>query len=99
MKKLTRKFATILATDCVGFSQHMLKNEELTFESLNACRAIIDGYIDVNGGAIFHTAGDSVLAEFTSPLDAVNAQPLQFRSMDQMSARPPSHLDAQNQQC
>ena len=73
MKKLTRKFATILATDCVGFSQHMLKNEELTFESLNACRAIIDGYIDVNGGAIFHTAGDSVLAEFTSPLDAVNA--------------------------
>ena len=25
MKKLTRKFATILATDCVGFSQHMLK--------------------------------------------------------------------------
>jgi adenylate cyclase len=51
----------------------MLENEELTFESLNACRGIIDNYIELNNGRIFHTAGDSVLAEFSGPLDAVNA--------------------------
>ena len=42
MSDVKRKFATILATDCVGFSKHMLEDEDATFESLNACRQIID---------------------------------------------------------
>ena len=45
MSDVKRKFATILATDCVGFSKHMLDDEEATFESLNACRQIIDTFI------------------------------------------------------
>ena len=50
----------------------MLQNEEKTLDSLNACREIIDAYIDKHGGRIFHTAGDSVLAEFDSPVESVN---------------------------
>ena len=72
MRSVNRKFATILATDCVGFSKHMLENEEQTLESLNACREIIDAFIAKHGGRIFHTAGDSVLAEFASPVESVN---------------------------
>ena len=72
MRSVNRKFATILATDCVGFSKHMLENEEGTLESLNACREIIDAFIAKHGGRIFHTAGDSVLAEFASPVESVN---------------------------
>jgi adenylate cyclase len=72
MAEVTRQFVSILAADCVGFSKHMLDNEEMTLESLKSCRMIIDGYINDHGGRIFHTAGDSVLAEFRSPIEAVN---------------------------
>jgi len=72
MGDVKRKFATILATDCVGFSKHMLEDEQATFESLNACREIIDSLIEQHGGRIFHTAGDSVLADFESPIETVN---------------------------
>ena len=72
MGPIQRRFATILATDCVGFSKHMSSNEEATLESLKFCRKIIDDSIKKHGGTIFHTAGDSVLAEFTSPIESVN---------------------------
>ena len=72
MAKVNRKFATILATDCVSFSKHMTENEQGTLSSLNSCRSIIDEYIEKHGGRIFHTAGDSVLAEFNSPVETVN---------------------------
>ena len=49
MGDVKRKFATILATDCVGFSKHMLEDEQATFESLNACREIIDALIEQHG--------------------------------------------------
>ena len=72
MSEVKRKFATILATDCVGFSKHMLEDEEATFESLNSCRNIIDSFIKKHSGRIFHTAGDSVIAEFENPVETVN---------------------------
>merc|ERR1712072_263200 len=37
------------------------------------CRSIIDPYIEEFGGKIFYTAGDSVIAEFASPVSCVNA--------------------------
>ena len=74
MSEVKRKLATILATDCVGFSKHMQENEERTLESLNFCREIIDPIIKKKySGRIFHTAGDSVIAEFESPVKSVNA--------------------------
>ena len=68
-----RKLATILATDCVNFSKHMEENEELTLTNLNDCRKIIDEVIAEFGGKIFSTAGDSVVAEFSSPVQCVKA--------------------------
>ena len=73
MDKVKRKLSTILAADCVGFSSHMEKNEELTLENLKACRSIIDPIIDKFGGRIFYTAGDSVIADFDSPVESVKA--------------------------
>ena len=73
MSTVNRKLTTILATDCVGFSSHMEKNEEGTLENLKACRSIIDPYIEEFGGKIFYTAGDSVIADFPSPVSCVNA--------------------------
>ncbi|MED5406926.1 MAG: adenylate/guanylate cyclase domain-containing protein [Pseudomonadota bacterium] len=71
--KPTRKLATILAADCVGFSKLMDNNEELTLQNIKKCRNLIDPIIKEHGGRIFHTAGDSVIAEFNSVVDSVNA--------------------------
>ena len=73
MAKVNRKLATILATDCVGFSKFMETQEELTLANLTACRKIIDPIIKEHGGRIFHTAGDSVIADFASPVECVHA--------------------------
>ena len=73
MAKVNRKLATILATDCVDFSKFMETQEELTLANLSSCRDIIDPIIEEHGGRIFHTAGDSVIADFGSPVECVHA--------------------------
>ena len=68
---MQRKFTTILALDVVGFSKLMSIDEDRTLVNLQARRKIIDPLIETKGGRIFNTAGDSVLAEFSNPVDAV----------------------------
>ena len=73
MSEVKRRLATILATDCVDFSKHMESQEEKTLSSLKECRDIIDPIINKFSGRIFHTAGDSIIAEFDSPVGATKA--------------------------
>ena len=49
----------------------MARDEVGTLARLKACRAIIDGLIASHRGRIFNTAGDSVVADFASAVDAV----------------------------
>ena len=72
LNKIKRKLSTILAADCAGFSSLMDQNEELTLKNLKFCRSIIDPIINNYKGHIFYTAGDSVIADFSSPVNAVN---------------------------
>jgi len=66
-----RKLAVILATDVVGYSSKMEENEDQTLKNLKVCRNIIDGLVEEHHGRIFNTAGDSVLVEFQSAVEAV----------------------------
>jgi len=66
-----RKLAVILATDVVGYSTKMEENEDQTIKNLKVCRSIIDGLVEEYHGRIFNTAGDSVLADFQSAVEAV----------------------------
>lgn len=66
-----RKLAAILAADAVGYSRMMAADEEGTMRILSAHRSVIDGIIQFHEGRIINTAGDSVLAEFASPTQAV----------------------------
>ena len=68
-----RKLAAILAADVVNFSMLMGENEDRTLKNLKACRALTDEFITSNHGRIFGSAGDSIIAEFASPVDAVVA--------------------------
>ena len=49
----------------------MARDEIGTLARLKACRAIIDDLIASHRGRIFNTAGDSVVADFASAVDAV----------------------------
>jgi class 3 adenylate cyclase len=66
-----RRLTCILAADAVGYSSQMGQDEEGTVRVLAAHRAVIDGIIAFHGGRIISTAGDSVLAEFSSAVEAV----------------------------
>jgi adenylate cyclase len=66
-----RKLAVILAADVVGYSRLMAADEEGTLATLRARRQVIDELIARHHGRIFGTAGDSVIAEFASAVEAV----------------------------
>ena len=51
----------------------MGENEDRTLRNLKACRALTDECITANHGRVFGSAGDSIIAEFASPVDAVVA--------------------------
>lgn len=70
---MSRRLATILAADAVGFSTRMSNDEEATLKLLKRLRQIIDAEIENHGGRIFGSAGDSVIAEFASPVEAVRS--------------------------
>jgi adenylate cyclase len=66
-----RKLAAIFAADIAGYSRLMARDEVGTLARLKASRAIVDGRIVSHRGRIFNTAGDSVVADFASAVDAV----------------------------
>lgn len=68
---LDRKIAVILAADIVDYSTKMETDEGAAIQALNEVRGLADPYISQFKGRIFHTAGDSIMAEFNSPTDAV----------------------------
>ena len=70
---MDRKLATIFASDVVGFSKMMGTDEVKTLKILKERRNAIDNIIDEHGGIIFGSAGDSVIAEFSSPIKAAEA--------------------------
>jgi len=67
---MERKLSTIFASDVVGYSKMMGNNEEKTLEILGERREVIDSAITDYNGIIFGSAGDSVIAEFGSPVKA-----------------------------
>jgi len=66
-----RKLAAIFAADVAGYSRLMEQDEVGTLRRLTACRAILDERIAAYRGRIFGSAGDSVVADFASAVDAV----------------------------
>ena len=86
---MDRKLATIFASDVVGFSTMMGKDEVNTLNILKERRIAIDAIIDEHKGIIFGSAGDSVIAEFSSPIKAAEAAvatQLKMKTMNQDKA-------------
>jgi adenylate cyclase len=66
-----RRLAAIFAADVEGYSRLMGADEVGTLKGLTERRTILDRFIGEHRGRIANTAGDSVLAEFGSAVDAV----------------------------
>src|ERR1700752_1812359 len=67
-----RKLAAILHADVVGFSRLMGEDEAGTHQARGTLRRAVDPLIAGHGGRIVGTAGDSLLADFSSVVDALN---------------------------
>ena len=67
----TRKLAAILAADIAGYSALMGADEALTVRDLKAHQAVVLPMVDEFGGRIVDLAGDGILAEFASVVNAV----------------------------
>src|SRR5437868_5172625 len=67
-----RKLAAILHADVVGFSRLMGEDEAGTHQALGELRRAVDPLIAAHGGRIVGTAGDSLLADFSSVVDALS---------------------------
>jgi class 3 adenylate cyclase len=88
---MKRKIAAIFAADIAGYSRLVAEDEEETLRRLASYRLVTDDFIARGGGRIFNTAGDAVLAEFPSAVEAVRCaidiqESLRTRNM----AYPPS---------
>ena len=69
--ELKRKLAAILVADVVGYSRLVADDEEATLRRLEVFRSLWQDCLAKTGGRIFNTAGDAVLAEFQSAVEAV----------------------------
>jgi adenylate cyclase len=68
---ISRRPVAVFAADVEGYSRLMGADEVGTLKGLTERRAILDRLIGEHRGRIANTAGDSVLAEFGSAVDAV----------------------------
>jgi adenylate cyclase len=70
---MERKLTAILCADVYSYSRLMGEDEEATLRTLSSHRQIIDRLIEQHHGRFVTAAGDSVLAEFASVIEAVNS--------------------------
>ena len=69
---MERRLAAILCADVYGYSRLMGQDEEATLHTLTSYRRLIDSQIEQHHRRFVNSAGDSVLAEFASVVEAVN---------------------------
>ncbi|MBL6615629.1 MAG: adenylate/guanylate cyclase domain-containing protein [Reyranella sp.] len=66
-----RRLTTVLATDVVAYSKMTARNEEHAIRLVRQRFATASIFIEQHDGRVFNTAGDALLAEFASPVEAV----------------------------
>ena len=68
---MKRKIAVILAADIAGYSRLIAEDEEETLRRFENYRTVFAEFVERCDGRIFNTAGDAILAEFESAVEAV----------------------------
>ncbi|MGA2959992.1 MAG: adenylate/guanylate cyclase domain-containing protein, partial [Thermodesulfobacteriota bacterium] len=71
-EKFKRKLTAILSADVKGYSRLMGEDEVSTLNALSSHLQIMTSLIQQHKGRVVNTAGDALLAEFPSVVDAVS---------------------------
>jgi adenylate cyclase len=87
---MERKLVTILAADVAGYSRLMAADEEATLGTLRAYRETIGELVAEHAGRVFGSAGDSLIAEFASPVQAVRTAVAIQRALNRRNADLPA---------
>ena len=69
--RIERKLSAILYADVAGYSRLTGVDEEGTHRRLSVYLDIVTASVEAHGGRVVHYAGDAVLADFSSVVDAV----------------------------
>ncbi|MCI0429738.1 MAG: adenylate/guanylate cyclase domain-containing protein [Rhodospirillales bacterium] len=85
-ERVQRRLAAILAADVVGYSRLMGADEEGTLRTLNLYRGVMTQLIEEHQGRVVDTAGDSLLAEFGSAVQAVRSAVAIQQALDRRNA-------------
>src|SRR5271167_3950785 len=70
-QSLERKLSTILSADVAEFSRLMGEDEEQTLRTFRGHKQVFESLVAMHRGRVFNTAGDAILAEFGSAVEAV----------------------------
>jgi len=68
---MEHRLTAILAADVAGYSRLTEQDEEASTATLRAYRVVVDESIAAHNGHIFTSAGDGVVAEFPSVVEAI----------------------------
>ncbi len=66
-----RRLAAILSADVVGYSRLMQDDEAATVDTLTKYREVFADLVERHDGRVVDSPGDNILAEFVSPVEAV----------------------------
>ena len=91
-EQVKRRLLTILAADVAGYSRMVAADEEGTLKRLADCQRAFAQGIAQHDGRLVKTAGDSVLATFESPVEAVRCALEVQRAVAALNARLPRHV-------
>src|SRR4029450_11189032 len=84
--KVSRRLAAILAADISGYSALMGADEAETVRSLKEHQAVVLPMVKEHGGRVIDTAGDGILAEFGSVVNAAECAVAIQRTMAERNA-------------
>ena len=70
---MSHRYAAILAADVAHFSSLMEEDGEATVRALQDCRGLFQQCVESHSGREFGSVGDSLMAEFPSPVEALRA--------------------------
>lgn len=84
--QVERRLAAILAADVAGYSRLMGADEEGTLKTLNLYRGVMTNLIEEHQGRVVATAGDNLLAEFGSAVQAVRSAVAVQRALNRRNA-------------
>ena len=85
--RVDRRLAAILAADIAGYSALMGTDEARTVRDLKGHQVVVLPMVGEFGGRIIDTAGDGILAEFPSIVNAVKCAVAIQSKMAERNAR------------